>query len=155
MLFAIETSERFSPYSYFYQIADGSGRVLIKSDNLGSAALPVPRGLVGGERPVRVVIEDAPLPPALAHTSGETMRVRSERVSLLSSPWGGEPLLVQVAVSLWPVEATMRRHLIETVFYALTGLAAVLVLLWSVIARALWPVAHLTERASSITATSL
>lgn len=152
-LFAIETNYRFSPYTYFYQVTDGQGRVLAVSRNLGERTLPVPGELMRERESGRVLVEDGGYPGT--GREGEVIRIRSERLSEATTPWGKEPVLVQVAVSLWPLRATMRRHVELAALYGLGGLTAVFLLLWSVITRVLRPVARMTKRASAITATNL
>jgi len=152
-LFTIETNYRFPPYTYFYQIADRSGRVLARSHNLRDNSLPVPPSLIAAGGPAGVLVEDVPYPAHGRH--GEVVRLRSERIPSVTAPWGRGPLVLQVAVSLRPLQAAMHRGLVHAVLYAAGSLALVLVLLWSVITRALRPVAHMTKRASTITAANL
>ena len=59
-LFAIETNYRYSPYTYFYQVWDGSGRVRARSSNLGEATLPAPGPLLVNAPPGGVLLDDAP-----------------------------------------------------------------------------------------------
>ncbi len=152
-LLAIETNYRFSPYTYFYQVATEDGRPVARSKNLGEARLPVPSALAGDEEADRVRIEEAAYPGD--RKPGERIRVRSERVREIANPWGGGPLVVQVAVSLGPLNAAMQRSLEYALLYSAGGLGVVFVLLWSVTSRALRPVARMTRRASRITATNL
>ena len=147
-----EINSRLSPYTYFYQMSDVRGRLLLKSDNLEDASLPLPGALREGATGSQVYVDDVPYPGRGG--AGELVRVRTERVRARSG-WGAEDLLVQVAVSLQPVRAMMRRDLVHAVAYGGLGLGAVLFLLWFVTARSLRRVSLLTQRASRIGATNL
>jgi two-component system OmpR family sensor kinase len=150
-LFDIKTSYRFSPYTYFYQILDHSGRTVAKSANLRDATLPLPTRppVETGER---VIIEDAAYPLAGA-AAGERVRIRTE-YSPAAGPDGAD-LLVQVAVSLRPFETAVRNYVVYAVAFAAFGLGAVFFLLWFVTTRSLRPVVRMTKRASRISASSL
>jgi two-component system OmpR family sensor kinase len=149
-LFDIETSYRFSPYSYFYQVLDLNGRTVAKSANLRDATLPLP-ARPPGEAGERVVIEDAAYP--LAEAPGERIRIRTEYSPAAGSD--GTHLLVQVAVSLRPLETAVRNYLVYAIAFAAFGLGAVFFLLWFVTTRSLRPVVRMTKRASRISASRL
>ena len=70
---------------------------------------------------------------------------------------GNEPtaLMIQVAVSLGPFEAAMRRTLRDALLIEASGLGPVFFLLWFVTTRSLRPVSEMTKKASQITATNL
>ncbi|HSD25808.1 MAG TPA: ATP-binding protein [Vicinamibacteria bacterium] len=145
----VETKYRFTPYTYFYDIRDGEGRTLAKSENLGSLALPLPEAWREGLA-VQLRTEPHPISPG-----AERVRVRIERVEVARP--GGEPapVVIQTAVSLGPFEAAVRRTLREALLVAAGSLAGVFFLLWFVTTRSLMPVAAMTRKASQITATNL
>jgi two-component system OmpR family sensor kinase len=151
-LLLIETKYRFTPYTYFYEIRDGQGRTLVKSENLGDLALPLPAEWTGGGvgRALHLQTEPHPISPG-----AERIRVRSERVDVARP--GGEPatVVIQTAVSLGPFEAAVRQALREALLVAAGSLAGVFFLLWFVTTRSLMPVSAMTRKASEITATNL
>jgi heavy metal sensor kinase len=144
----IETNYRFTPYTFFYQIADGSGEILAKSENLGEGRLPLPRSweLPARGNPLSLLTGSCP-----ASVGRGMMRLRSERVPVSLRGRDVETLVIQTGVSLAPLEAATRRYLLEGVLYAASGLAAGFLLLWFVTTRSLRPVSAITRKASQIT----
>ena len=145
----IETNYRFSPFTYYYQIVDLEGRILVRSKNLGDVELPIPE-VEELASPIHIRTEPHPISPG-----GERIRLRSERVEITMP--GGEPatLVIQTAVTLGSFEATVRRTLRDALLVAACALAAVFFLLWFVTTRSLRPVSEMTRKASQITATNL
>jgi len=148
----IETNYRFSPYTYFYEIRDAQGRLLVRSQNLGGVELPIPEAWQRGDfgSPIHFQTEPHPISPG-----GDRIRLRSERLELAMP--GREPAtyVIQTAVALGPYESAVRRTLRDAVLVAAGSLAAVFVLLWFVTTRSLRPVSAMTRKASQITATNL
>jgi len=150
--FRVETSYRFTPYTYFYLILDAQGRTFARSQNLGEATLPIPEAWKRGDfgTPIHMQTGPHPLSPG-----GERIRLRSERVELATA--GHEPatFVIQTAVSLGPFESAVRRTLRDALVVAASGLAGVFFLLWFVTTRSLRPVLAMTRKASEITAKNL
>lgn len=148
---AIETDYRLTTAAYYYQVRDGLGRTLARSENLGGAELPLPEVWPRGHSGIRVHLATGPDPTS----AGEEMRVRSERIEIAMA--GGTPAMVviQTAISLGAHQAALRQSLNETVLVGAGGLAAIFFLLWFVTTRTLQPVSAMTRKASLITATNL
>jgi len=148
----IETDYRSSPYTYFYEIRDAQGRLLVRSPNMGDRELPIPEAWKRGDfgTPIHFQTEPHPISPG-----DDRIRLRSERLELALP--GREPatLVIQTAVSLGPYEPAVRRTLRDAVLGATGSLAAVFFLLWFVTTRSLRPVSAMTRKASQITATNL
>lgn len=147
----IETRYRASPYTYFYQIVDAGGRVTIRSTNLGDVLLPIPHAAMSwppGRSELRT--EAHPLPSGTGK-----IRLRSERVEVRKSDGSVERVLIQTAVSLAPVDASIRKAVRTASLFAAAGFLTVFALLWFVTSRSLHPVAAMTAKASQITAASL
>ncbi len=148
----IETKYRFSPYTYFYQVRDGQGRTLARSENLGDVELPLPEAWKGSGLGRAVHLQTGPHPTA---PGNEQIRLRSERVEVAMAGREAGTVVIQTAVSLGALEATMRQTRRDTLLVAAGGLAGVLFLLWFSTTRALQPVSAMTRKALEITATNL
>ena len=150
--FLIETNYRYTPYTYYYQIGDGHGRIVARSQNLGDFELPIPDAWEqsGLARAVDLRTVPHPISP-----KGEHIRLRSEQVALTIA--GREPVahVIQTAVSLGPFESAVRANFRDVVLLVGSGLTAVFFLLWFVTTRALRPVSTMTRKASQITASNL
>lgn len=148
----VETEFRYTPYNFYYQIADADGRLLLRSANLGSAQLPIPRQWHQARGARRLDIRTVQSTAISSHS--ESIRLLSERVDLMI---GGAPAtrIIQTGVSLRPFEAALGASLRGLVLVVGIGLGAVFLLLWYVTTQALTPVSEMARKATEITATQL
>lgn len=148
----IETNYRYTPYTYYYQIGDEQGRLLVRSQNLGSLELPIPPDFRRGDVANLVRVETVSNPLSPRH---ERIRLRTERIELAIAGSTPATRVIQTAVSLGAFEAAVLASLRNAVLVAAAGLAVVLSLLWYATTRSLRPVAAMTRKASEISATNL
>ena len=99
------------------QIVDADGRVLARSGNLGSGALPVSRELLDRVAAGRTAFETLP------HASDEPLRMVT-----VPAHAGGRRLAIQVAGSLDDVDRTLRT---AAVLLGATGLALLVAVGWA------------------------
>jgi len=147
----IETSYRYTPYTYFYLIRDGWGRVVARSVNLEDHELPLPSSWGPSDHGTATFFSTESHP---VHLGFERVLVRTERIEIPDPGAGSTEFLIQVAVTLAPLETTMRANLRDTLVVTAVALLLVLFLLWFAATRALRPVTAMTRKASQITATN-
>jgi heavy metal sensor kinase len=147
----VQTSPPSAADTYFYEIRDGQGRSLARSQNLGNVELPIPEAWTRGDlgSTIRLATVPHPISPG-----GQRILVRSERLEVATA--GREPatFVIQTAMSLGEYYPT-RRILRDAVLVSACSLAAVFFLLWFVTTRSLRPVSAMTRKASQITAANL
>ena len=146
-----ETSYRHSPYEYFYQLLDESGHVVAKSDNHGPPRFASPRVIGHAANGPAVLIQTVP------HPNDETklVRARSERLPTSIELDGRRALTAQVAVTLEPLERTLRAGLIKALLYAAGGVMFLFGALWFAVGRSLWRVSAISKQAAKITSLNL
>jgi len=131
--------DEFASPGMYLQIVDGSGNVVIKSDNLGEQALPVDPSLIDGGFEGNVAIE------TVASGSSASVRIMASPLYL-----NDQTLVLEVAQSTGHVDTTMsevRWSLLVVVFIAfvLAGVSG-----WVIVRRALSPVERVTRAAQNI-----
>lgn len=147
----IETSHRFIPQRYYFQVSDSGGRLLAQSRNLEGAMLPVPARWTQTQHGQAVEVATSPNPLA----PHEPVLVRSERVEINVHGRGQAVLVVQIGVSIGAWRDRVAQTLAGDAVLAAVILACVFLLIWFVVALALRPVVAMTRKAAQINANDL
>ncbi len=129
----------FSTPGTYIQLMDSSGKVIVKSDNLGNQELPVNPLLI--ERGISGNTDIQTVP------AGDGARVR-----IMVSPvfFGNQVLLLEVAQSLKPLESTLAQLRLALVAGILLALLLTAISGAVLVRRALAPVESITRTARSI-----
>jgi two-component system, OmpR family, sensor kinase len=129
----------FSSPGTYIQIIDSSGRVVVKSDNLGNQDLPVSPILIGKATGGGTDVQTVP--------AGDNTRIRI-RVSPLYMT--DQTLVLEVAQSLKPVEDALRQFRLALIAGTSVALLLTTALGAIIVRRTLDPVENITMTASSI-----
>ncbi|MBT3362782.1 MAG: HAMP domain-containing protein [Chloroflexi bacterium] len=129
----------FASPGIYIQIIDQNGNVVVKTDNLGSQELPVNLALIEEGFDDNVVIRTV--------AAGNNTRIR-----MMVSPLflGDETLLLEVAQSLSPLDATMNQVRWAIIASILTALVLASIVGSIIVRYALAPVRKITTTASAI-----
>ncbi|MFN0244227.1 MAG: ATP-binding protein [Planctomycetota bacterium] len=142
-----ETSYRDSPYEYFFQILDGAGAPVARSQNLDGFGLQV------------LLPDDARAPrmDIVVHPRDATRRLlsRSERLPGPVQLRGHGDLVAQVAVTLEPLDESLWRNLVQLCGWTAAGVAFLFGALWFSVGSSLRRVSEISRRAATITDLSL
>jgi two-component system OmpR family sensor kinase len=148
----IETSYRFTPHRYFYQIREVGGRTLTQSRNFQSVTLPLPTLWNYTTHGQAVHVETV---PGAISPDDDPLLIRSERVEVNVHGRGRETLIIQIAVSLGVWHTKLRDALVRDSIVTAAILAGMFPLIWFVTTMALRPVAAITRNAAQISAKNL
>jgi signal transduction histidine kinase len=148
----IETSHRFIPQRYYFEVRDLSGNVFARSENLQNTSLPLPTQWTYTEhgQAVNVTTVSSPVAPP-----GDPVLVRSERVEVDIHGRGREILVIQIGVSVGAWEDRRAQRFVRDGVLGASILAAIFLLLWSAITMSLRPVVAITRKAAQINAHDL
>ena len=127
----------------FIQIIDGTGNIVVKSDNLGTQEIPSNPALI--ENVTRGMLTTVTLTSA----GGTRLRIMASPLDL-----NGQTLVLQVGESLTLVDTVLHQALLSVIIWTLVALVFTVFLGVFLVRRALGPVKQITGTAQEIEASS-